>query len=403
MKTVNWNRTQVIADVREDIWRYLTQAAKSEEDVVLDAAALLQMRRSDVRRLAQLQFVLSEDVRDLLDQLPRLARRLNTTTLEELETSAERVRGAIRWSETISTRARDGSSFTLVTAPARRAFNTPENEVLVFALRAIADFGRRTGWHRSTSADVGDEVRRRVAAATRWQSLRALADVPRGVPSERTVARARSGRRRRDYAHALSVRDLHRRFIAQLDLEGIREAVEQHALVVARDSVLLELLCGFTIVRTLSALGWKAGRPSLLRPPLIHHAIKGHSELRLFYQHAPARLSGSSVYRDVQRAHRFGAVGGLIPDFVLTVDDGDTRRQILVEVKGVERKVEESARAAAFDLLAYRRTFGGALDGQVGPYGIGVAWGANLVSSETEEIILCSPDTLGAAIAHALS
>src|SRR5690349_596101 len=136
------------------------------------------MRSSEVRELSQLQFVLSDEVARLLAQMPFLIRRLTTTTVHETEASAERVRGPIRWSETFATRAAAGLPHLYVTAPARRAFQTPENELLVFALEAIARFGRATGWAKSTSAGVGSEVRDRTNNAVRWRQARALLDVP---------------------------------------------------------------------------------------------------------------------------------------------------------------------------------------------------------------------------------
>jgi hypothetical protein len=69
-------------------------------------------------------------------------------------------------------------------------------------------------------------------------------------------------------------------------------------------------------------------------------------------------------------------------------------RWLMFEVKGVERAVEASARAAAFDLLAYRRAFKEALEKQEGPYGIGIAWGRDLEPSSDGEIVFCSPDTV---------
>ena len=57
MKTLTWDRREVIAGLRQDIWRYLTEAARNDDDVVLFAAALLQMPPAEVRSLAQLQFI----------------------------------------------------------------------------------------------------------------------------------------------------------------------------------------------------------------------------------------------------------------------------------------------------------------------------------------------------------
>ncbi len=100
--------------------------------------------------------------------MPLLIRRLTTTTNTEVEISAERIRGAIRWSETFAQRAATGLPHVFVTAPTRRAFDTPENQTLAFALHAIAEFGTshrlarvvntRPGAARGRSGRRGDEV-----------------------------------------------------------------------------------------------------------------------------------------------------------------------------------------------------------------------------------------------------
>jgi hypothetical protein len=398
VNSARWDRAEAIARVRNEIWRYLTQAARTDDEIVLDASTLLQMRASEVRTLAQLHFILSPQVEALLSQMPLLLRRLTTTTTEEFETSAERVRGSIRWSETFAARAASGSSHTFVTAPARRAFNTPENELLAFALEAIRGFGRRTGWHRSTSAGAGSEVRRRVAEATRWLQARALAEIEIQPPTNRTTSRVRSGRARRSYKPVIDVVELYRRYLARLDRAAVREAIENHALVTSRDSVLLELLCTFRTISALRDLGWTAPKPGLVRPPHILSAVKGQQRLELYYQHAPPDLAQGSIYRAVQQAHRFAAVGGLIPDLAIRVSGPRDVRWIMLEVKGVQRAVEYSARAAAIDLLAYRRAFDTVLSRQEGPYGIGVAWGRSFAPSRDAEIVLCTPDTLAAAL-----
>jgi hypothetical protein len=135
--TAKWDRQTIITELRREIWRHLTQAAQSEEDILLHAATLLQMSAADVRTLAQLQFVLSSEVERLLHGMPSLARRLTTTTAGDLETSTERILGPIRWSETFSARAASGLPNLFVTAPTRRVYDTPENQLLVFALDAL--------------------------------------------------------------------------------------------------------------------------------------------------------------------------------------------------------------------------------------------------------------------------
>jgi len=400
VKDLEWSRSDALVRLQRDIWRYVTRASTADDEVVLMAAALLQMPAGQLRFLARLQFILSEAVGRLLEEMPFLVRRLTTTTINELEVSAERVRGAIRWGETFAQRAAGAPSHAFVTAPTRRAFDTPENLVLVFALRAIAEFGQRTGWASPEGSGPAQEIHDRVAEATRWRQARALTGIDAAPPAPVTVARVRGSRVRRRYQSALDVIDLYARYIARLDRQALRAAVEHHGLVASQDSVLLELECAFDTVRTLRELGWAAPADALLRPPLIFHGTRRGAVLELFYQAASAGLAKGSRYGIVQREHALRP-SALRPDLVIRLRDGHRTRWLLIEVKGgPKRGVADSARAALLDLLAYRRAFDPVLRDQPGVYGLGYAWGAQLDASTTSEVALCSPDTLPDALAR---
>jgi hypothetical protein len=269
----------------------------------------------------------------------------------------------------------------------------------VFALSAIINVGHRTGWEESTSKDAGRMVNRRVTDARRWRQLRALADLPAVTPSARTVSRVRAGRRRRLYAPALDVVTLFQRLLARLDRATIRRAIEEHALITRDDAVLLELLCAFTLLAALEDQGWKGKQPGLLSGGRIFAGERAGVELDLFYQRTPDELNAGSRYKVIQVDHDFAGVGRLTPDFVVRVKRRDAKpRWLLVEVKGVDRPVADSARVAALDLLAYRRAFDAVLKNQVAPYGLGIAWGADLEPAVDSEVALCSPDKISQAL-----
>jgi hypothetical protein len=357
------------------------------------------MPAAEVRYLAQLDFILSEPVRDLLEQMPSLIRRLTPTTASETETSTQRIRGSIRWSETYAQRAATGTPHLFVTTPTRRAFNTPENQVLAFALFAIAEFGRRTGWHRGATTGPAGNVRNRVAEATRWLQARQFVGLPILPPTPTTVSRVRTGRARLRYRKALEVVELYQRYIGRLDRAAIKDAVERRALLASRDSVLLELHCAFDTIKTLRGLGWEAPPTGILWPPVIFRGQRDGAKLEVFYQAAPSALSAGSRYREVQAIHDFASSGGLIPDLVIKTTANDETRWLLVEVKGGERRsVADSARAAVRDLFGYRRAFSAVLDRQTEPYGLGYAWGEGLKPSFDGDVTLCTPDTLADAL-----
>jgi hypothetical protein len=195
---------------------------------------------------------------------------------------------------------------------------------------------------------------------------------------------------------------LYQRLVARLDRGAIRDAIERHALASSRDDVLLELLCLFQIERALRTTEWTLSFPGLVRSGKVLEARRAQTRLQLFYQHTPSALAKGSVYRTIQRTHSFPGTGGLIPDMVFLISGESATRWILVEVKGVQRPVADSARVAALDLLAYRRAFDPVLSDIREPYGLGIAWGAGLAPSCESEICLCTPDTVGTALSRLL-
>jgi hypothetical protein len=396
MRTLPWRRSDMIDQIRSEVWLYLTPSAAIETEL-LQASALLRMPVSEIQAVAQLQFLASQELGRLIDQLPTLTRRLSTTTVSEEEWSTERIRGSIRWSTTLSMRAATGLPHLYVTQPARRAFQTPENELLVFLLDETVRLGKLTGWYRSSSEVVGRLLSERVAVAERWRQARALGEVERRPIGRSKITRIRSGRHRRRYEAVLDAWDVYKDLVGRLDRQAIRHAVESHGLVTRDDPTLFELVVTFRIIDEIRNAGWLTSPLRLWQGSLGLKATRGAELLWLYYQHAPPALRRGSHYGQVQRAHGL-SVGGLIPDLVLSRPGHDPSPWLLVEVKGGHRRVEQSARAALLDLLAYRRAFEPALAG-CRRYGLGVAFGAQLTPDEGSEITLATPDVMSEALA----
>ena len=398
MRSAHWDRPGVIKQIREDVWRYVSQASKREEDLSLEASALLQMTPAEVRSLGRIQFILSDAAGRLIDGMQTLSRRLATTAIPEEEHGFERVRGPIRWGATFAERAASGMPHLYVTAPARRAFQTPENEVLVHALGAIREEGRRTGWYRK-GTDLSPIIRQRVSGAERWLRTRALTEVEKHPITPRLIARVRGGRAARRYEPALDVVQLHRKYLRRLDREAIRRAVEEYALVASSDEVLLELLALFAVQRALKQQGWSVDLPGIVRGSgAVIQGARSSKRIDVYYQRTPPELSRGSRYGEVQRLHNFDAIGGLRPDLIFRLGSPSGVRWLLVEVKGIQREAKDSAREALQNLLAYRRAFDPVLSEQDGTYGLGIAWGEDLSPRAGSEVMLCTPDTVGTAL-----
>jgi hypothetical protein len=401
MKTLPWSRDAAVESVRAEIWRYVSAASRREE-LVLQAAALLGMPAAEIRSLAQIQFVTSDEVGELLDAMPDLSRRPTTTTEAAWEQSADRVRGTPQWGPTYGARAATGNPMVYVTAPARRAYQTPENELVVFLLDAIARVAQHTRWAASDSEWAGRLVRERHDEAVRWRGVRVFQEVQvRPTISPGTIARVRKGRAARRFAVAVKAWQRYHALVDQVDPVAVREAVEQHGLVTRLDETLLELQVLFGVERALGDSGWSVGDPRLVAGggPVLA-ASRGDEQLEVFFQCSPSRATElTSVYRSVQKSHGFARALPIRPDLIFRHRFGDRTRWVLLEVKGGTGRVEAYARAALQNLLAYRQDAGELFpEGAVEPFGLGVAWGAELVPMVDGPIALCTPDTLGEAV-----
>jgi hypothetical protein len=111
MRRLAWDRNARIAEVRDRIWSYLTPASRFEMPGLLVAAALLKWPEADALRLADLQFLLSDEVGGLLQEMPRLVRRLATASARDEELTAERLHGPVDWNATLALRASAGSRY----------------------------------------------------------------------------------------------------------------------------------------------------------------------------------------------------------------------------------------------------------------------------------------------------
>lgn len=396
MRSLPWVRRALIREITRDIWRYLTPAASIETEL-LEAGALLQISPQELGALGRVQFLISDELGELLRQLPFLVRRLATTTACEEERSPERIRGAIQWGPTISVRQATGIPHMYVTSPARRAYQTAENELLVLVLDAVVSLAKQTGWHRSESAEVGKLVSSRVSEAGRWLQMRALLEVERRPLTPTKLARIRGGRLRRRYQAALVAYERYRLLAQHLDRPTIRRAVEGYGVVSRDDATLFELICTFKVIDALRELGWQLDRLGLFAGSLRLQGRKGPERLELLYQGVPARFKKASAYRSILSSHNI-AGRSLRPDLFIAHTARGVERWLLVEAKGGERSAEESARAATFDLLAYRAAFSRVLEGQAPPIGLGIAWGADLTASHASDMMLCTPDAISKAL-----
>jgi hypothetical protein len=186
------------------LWRQLVQPVP----IVDVAQALFGLPAAISRQLSGALLATSPEANALLAAMPKVLRGLSITTVQSAVRCQGEVRGPVLWSETMAARAGTaGATDVYVCLTAERAYDTPQNRVLVAALLAIRK-----------AADAADPVARQAyndevllraringTEARHYLEHRTMKGVNRKRVDGRTIAKTRSGSRNDNYEPALAV------------------------------------------------------------------------------------------------------------------------------------------------------------------------------------------------------
>lgn len=172
------------------------------------AQALFGLPAAISRQLSGALLATSAEAENLLATMPSVLRGLSITTVQSAVRCQGEVRGPVLWSETMSARSGTaGATDVFVCLTASRAYDTPQNRVLVAALDAVRK--------ASDAADpvarqaYNDEVllRARVngTEARHYLEHRTMKGVNRKRIDGRTISKTRSGTRNSNYEPALAL------------------------------------------------------------------------------------------------------------------------------------------------------------------------------------------------------
>jgi hypothetical protein len=187
-----------------DLWALLRRPF----NVVEAVDAVLGLSPNVVRQLTGAMLATCVEAEELLASTPQTIRSLSIAMDNQPEECRGGLRGPVLWSETLSARSSSpGRHDVYVCSSPGRAYDIPENRVLVAALVSVRDAGRSVDTISARSYDDGTlrQARYNGLRAIRYLEHRALSGVARHRPSPREIRRARSGNRRHTYTPALAM------------------------------------------------------------------------------------------------------------------------------------------------------------------------------------------------------
>ena len=222
------------AEATAELWRRLARPF----DPALTAEAMLGLPSDIVSQLVGVLVATCPEADRLMATMPSTLRNLKTAIGTNHQRCVGELRGPVQWSETIAARASSlGSMDVFVCAAPHRAYDIEQNQVLVAALRAVAEAGAEAekGSEEGGADDSLARARDNARSARRYLDHGALSQVHLdGRPSRRAVNRTRNAKSRHVYEAAL---DMLTRVAEPLTLEEVvpycdRRTRQQHAVVV---------------------------------------------------------------------------------------------------------------------------------------------------------------------------
>ena len=137
-KVTEFNIDLIYNEIKEFIHYYLFSGEVST-DFTIKVQDLFEMDDDDLRTLKTVHFLLSDEVRDLIQILPYLLRNLSHSTQKKKEEFNGIVRGRIDWNATLKTRYSKGFNdpSLFVCSPPSKFYDLEENQLLKFVLKKI--------------------------------------------------------------------------------------------------------------------------------------------------------------------------------------------------------------------------------------------------------------------------
>lgn len=350
-------RLGYLTEVREHLPAFLSEVAYGRADPLADVSALLNLRSEDRRRVINTHLAFAEPIVHFVQSLPEAMRRPVTASLRPPVTS-QAVRGPVDWAGTYRARFQQGGNAAVfVVRPAERVFDIPENQALLWFLRALANLIEAIRPVESDTSGVmqpGEswwphvaQLGRELTEALRPRWLSAVSPVR---PSPLVLSRLRSSRRT-FYSELLPVAIATMiRYTERPTPQDITGLLCQRYFEPRLNWQLFELVIALRLTRTFEErLETKRSPTRLLvgkaRRPFALYELEGGDEIRFWYQAWPD-IGMRSLLREARARHNLAA-GSSRPDFVLERRSGGH----LVDAVLIEVKASRNSRTLGAGLL----------------------------------------------------
>lgn len=353
MKNKNkWEgRERVLNYLKPQLWRILYK--ESQANIQDQIEKITGLTSEELQILKIINFLLSDEVKELIDILPPLMRNLAHSTRKETIECRGMVRGRIDWGLTLKERYSHGFNdpSLFICKPASKMYDLPENQLLKFILNKIIKSGDNIEFLPILTEDTLDESevnnyvdiiqarRSAVRNILKHVQFRNITLPPFVQP--KTLQRTKN-HRNRNYQPVVKCYELYENIFIINSPDALQKLIEKQLLEPLNNDKLYELYILFKILEKLEQKGGKISigllKPGQKPTPYAAQYQDENETINIYYQKMPGRCWKYSKYKEIFKLYKGVQVNSRRPDIILEFIKNNNYSYSLIEVKRTQNR-----------------------------------------------------------------
>lgn len=373
------DRNAVLDYVKDKLYLFFyTEALPKIEYPISE---LIDLTEKDLEYLKAIHFLLSDEVGELINEVPIILRNLSHSTKKETIECKGIIRGKIDWELTYKeryTRGFNDRSLFMCT-PALKNYDLPENQLLKYILWRIRSLTESIDINIPEEVFEQDEFNNWIEIIlSRYLIIKSASksiyfqnvSMPR-IITPRTLQRT-NNHRNKSYRKIVKCYELYENLFKVRNDDVLLKLIEKQILEPLNDDKLFEIYVLFKTINFFDNLEGNLDM-GLLKPGLNYIAQYESEEMKvcIFHQQMPYIFSQNSKNKDIFEFYDLN-VGLRRPDLILKIEINEKKLYYIIEVKRTKERgyIVDSV----YKVLGYLSDFEKCLDPEEKPQGILVVW-----------------------------
>ncbi|GAB4310821.1 MAG: hypothetical protein Kow0019_08950 [Methanobacteriaceae archaeon] len=380
------DRKDVLNYVKDKLHLYLYSEALPRIEYPL--IELMDLSETDFEYLKMVHFLLSPEVKNLIEELPKLLRNLSHSTQKETIECKGIIRGRIDWGLTFKERYTRGFNdpSLFICKPASKMYDLPENQLLKYMLWRIRILTENIDIKIPEELYEVDTFNNwielilyryiKIKDAFKHVYFQSI-NMPRVITPK--IIQRTNNHRNKSYQTVIKCHDLYEKLFNVKNEDVLLKLIEKQILEPLNNDKLYEIYVLFKILDYFEGLEGDL-EMGLIKPGLDYMAryMSENINVTIYHQQMPPIFSQHSKNKEIFEFYDL-YVGLRRPDIILEIETTEKNLYIIIEVKRTQERgyIVDSV----YKVLGYLSDFEDCLNLDENPQGLLVVWdGINILN-----------------------